>query len=97
MRLGFTTGKAHDLAGLCLPEEDSTTRLSVVGSSGLGKSGGYATRILNDIRNAHGQRCPGDRCPRPRGCHQDSWSVSTNEASSETPKASSKSEGRFLA
>ncbi|MHB8871908.1 MAG: type IV secretory system conjugative DNA transfer family protein, partial [Candidatus Doudnabacteria bacterium] len=43
-----------DFAGFYLPEEDRSTHIYVLGSSGAGKSKGLATWILGDIMNGNG-------------------------------------------
>lgn len=54
MKFGYTQDDAGNLAGLYLPEEDRSTHLYVVGSSGVGKSKGLATWILDDIATGNG-------------------------------------------
>lgn len=54
MKLGYTTHESGDCAGLYLPDEDRSTHLYVVGSSGVGKSKGMATWVLDDIENGRG-------------------------------------------
>ncbi|MCL6094058.1 MAG: type IV secretion system DNA-binding domain-containing protein [Actinobacteria bacterium] len=43
-----------DIVGFYLPEEDRSTHVYVLGSSGVGKSKGLATWILGDIMNGNG-------------------------------------------
>jgi len=40
--------------GLYVPEEDRSTHVYVIGSSGTGKSKGLANWILEDLRNERG-------------------------------------------
>ncbi len=54
LKLGFVATEAEKLAGLYLPEADRSTHLYVLGSSGVGKSKGLATWILEDIENRRG-------------------------------------------
>jgi len=54
LRLGMTYSETGDLAGIYLPEEDRSTHIYVLGSSGVGKSKGLATWILGDIMNGNG-------------------------------------------
>jgi len=54
VRLGYTQDGCSDLAGLYLSDDDRSTHLYVVGSSGVGKSKGLATWILDDIQNGRG-------------------------------------------
>ncbi len=54
LKLGLTFDNAGELAGFYLPEEDRTTHVYVLGSSGVGKSKGLATWILDDIMKGNG-------------------------------------------
>lgn len=54
LKLGLTFDDAGNPAGFYLPEEDRSTHVYVLGSSGVGKSKGLATWILEDIRNGRG-------------------------------------------
>lgn len=54
LKLGMTLDEARELAGFYLPEEDRSTHVYVLGSSGVGKSKGLATWILEDIHNGRG-------------------------------------------
>lgn len=54
LRIGITTDEASDRAGLYMPEEDRSTHVYVLGSSGVGKSKGLATWILADIYGGRG-------------------------------------------
>lgn len=54
LKLGYATDNSSEPAGLYLPEEDRSTHLYVVGSSGVGKSKALATWILDDIGNGRG-------------------------------------------
>ena len=55
LKLGATiNGTSGELAGFYLPEEDRSTHVYVLGSSGVGKSKGLATWILGDIVNGNG-------------------------------------------
>lgn len=54
LKLGYTRDEAGKLFGYYLPEEDRSTHLYVLGSSGVGKSKGLATWILEDINNKRG-------------------------------------------
>jgi len=54
LKLGMTYDNSGELAGFYLPEEDRSTHIYVLGSSGVGKSKGLATWILNDIANGIG-------------------------------------------
>ncbi|MHB8143959.1 MAG: type IV secretory system conjugative DNA transfer family protein [Thermoleophilia bacterium] len=49
-----TDEETGDLAGFYLPEEDRTTHVYVLGSSGVGKSKGLANWILEDIKAGNG-------------------------------------------
>ena len=54
-KLGMTHDEeSGDLAGFYLPEEDRSTHIYVLGSSGVGKSKGLANWILSDIANGNG-------------------------------------------
>ena len=56
LKLGLTLhDETGEMAGFYLPENDRTTHLYVLGSSGVGKSKGLATWILEDID--HGRGC----------------------------------------
>ena len=54
LKLGLTLNDAGSPAGFYLPEEDRSTHVYVLGSSGVGKSKGLANWILEDIRNGRG-------------------------------------------
>ena len=55
LKLGLTIDEESDeIVGFYLPEEDRSTHVYVLGSSGVGKSKGLATWILNDIANGNG-------------------------------------------
>ena len=54
LKLGVTVDDTGEYAGFYLPEEDRTTHLYVLGSSGVGKSKGLANWILEDIRSGRG-------------------------------------------
>lgn len=54
MKLGYTTDDSGAFAGLYLPEEDRSTHLYVIGSSGVGKSKALASWILDDVRGGRG-------------------------------------------
>ena len=55
LKLGMTHDEeSGDLAGFYLPEEDRTTHIYVLGSSGVGKSKGLAIWILDDIEKGNG-------------------------------------------
>jgi DNA helicase HerA-like ATPase len=54
LKLGYTHDDVGNLAGLYLDDEDRSTHLYVIGSSGVGKSKGLATWILDDIQNGSG-------------------------------------------
>lgn len=54
LKLGYTKDDAENWAGFYLPEEDRSTHLYVLGSSGVGKSKGLANWILEDIANGRG-------------------------------------------
>lgn len=55
LKLGMTHDEeSGDLAGFYLPEEDRTTHVYVLGSSGVGKSKGLANWILEDIKAGNG-------------------------------------------
>ncbi len=54
LRIGLTTNSNGDLTGLYLDEKDRSTHTYVLGSSGVGKSKGLATWILDDISNGRG-------------------------------------------
>lgn len=54
LKLGLTYDDSGDLAGFYLPEEDRTTHVYVLGSSGVGKSKGLANWILEDIKAGNG-------------------------------------------
>lgn len=56
LKLGMTLHEeTGDLSGFYLPEEDRSTHVYVLGSSGVGKSKGLANWILEDIH--HGRGC----------------------------------------
>lgn len=50
----MTHDDADEIVGFYLPEADRSTHVYVLGSSGVGKSKGLATWILNDIENGNG-------------------------------------------
>ncbi|MHB8793176.1 MAG: type IV secretory system conjugative DNA transfer family protein [Thermoleophilia bacterium] len=55
LKLGMTSDEeSGELAGFYLPEEDRTTHVYVLGSSGVGKSKGLANWILEDIKAGNG-------------------------------------------
>lgn len=54
LRLGITTDSDGEFAGLYLPVQDRSTHTYVLGSSGVGKSKGLATWILEDVYNNRG-------------------------------------------
>ena len=54
LKLGFVETEPKQIAGLYLPDADRSTHLYVLGSSGVGKSKGLATWILEDIENSRG-------------------------------------------
>lgn len=54
MRLGYSTDNSGAYAGLYLDDQDRSTHLYVIGSSGVGKSKGLAAWILEDIRAGNG-------------------------------------------
>jgi len=54
LKLGYTQDDAGNWAGLYLPEEDRSTHVYVLGSSGVGKSKGLANWILEDINHECG-------------------------------------------
>ncbi|MCL6106107.1 MAG: type IV secretion system DNA-binding domain-containing protein [Actinobacteria bacterium] len=54
LKLGITYNDADEIVGFYLPEEDRSTHIYVLGSSGVGKSKGLATWILGDIMNGNG-------------------------------------------
>ena len=54
LKLGMVYDDSGELAGFYLPEEDRSTHVYVLGSSGVGKSKGLATWILGDIANGNG-------------------------------------------
>ncbi len=54
LKLGMTYNDADEVVGFYLPEEDRSTHVYVLGSSGVGKSKGLATWILGDIMNGNG-------------------------------------------
>lgn len=54
LKLGLTFDNAGNPAGFYLPGEDRSTHVYVLGSSGVGKSKGLATWILEDIRKGRG-------------------------------------------
>ncbi|MHB8968229.1 MAG: hypothetical protein ACYC57_08215 [Thermoleophilia bacterium] len=54
LKLGVTVDDAGEYAGFYLPEEDRSTHMYVLGSSGVGKSKGLANWILEDINNGRG-------------------------------------------
>ena len=54
LKLGMTYNDADEIVGFYLPEEDRSTHVYVLGSSGVGKSKGLATWILGDIINGNG-------------------------------------------
>ena len=55
LKLGYIVNEKNgDCAGLYLPEEDRSTYLYVLGSSGVGKSKALANWILEDIHNKQG-------------------------------------------
>lgn len=54
LKLGYTLDDAEKWGGFYLPEEDRSTHLYVLGSSGVGKSKGLANWILEDIAAGRG-------------------------------------------
>lgn len=54
LKLGMTYDDSGKPAGFYLPEEDRSTHVYVLGSSGVGKSKGLATWIQGDIVNGSG-------------------------------------------
>lgn len=54
LKLGITFDDSGTPAGFYLPEEDRSTHVYVLGSSGVGKSKGLATWILCDILSGNG-------------------------------------------
>ena len=55
LKLGMTfDDDSGDPSGIYLPEEDRSTHVYVLGSSGVGKSKGLANWILEDIQNGRG-------------------------------------------
>ena len=54
IKLGITYDDTGSPAGFYLPEEDRSTHVYVLGSSGVGKSKGLATWIIADIMNGSG-------------------------------------------
>ncbi len=54
LKLGYTQDETGNFVGFYLPEEDRSTHLYVLGSSGVGKSKGLANWILEDIRHKRG-------------------------------------------
>lgn len=54
LKLGMTYDDADEMVGFYLPEEDRSTHVYVLGSSGVGKSKGLATWILDDIAKGNG-------------------------------------------
>ena len=54
LKLGMTYDETDNIVGFYLPEEDRSTHVYVLGSSGVGKSKGLATWILGDILNGNG-------------------------------------------
>ena len=50
----MTFDEADEIVGFYLPKEDRTTHVYVLGSSGVGKSKGLATWILDDIMKGNG-------------------------------------------
>ena len=54
LKLGHTQDEDGNSMGFYLPEEDRSTHLYVLGSSGVGKSKGLANWILEDIENKRG-------------------------------------------
>ncbi len=54
LKLGFVETGTKQLAGLYLSEEDRSTHLYVLGSTGVGKSKALANWILEDIENGQG-------------------------------------------
>jgi type IV secretory pathway TraG/TraD family ATPase VirD4 len=54
LKLGITYDDSGELAGFYLPEEDRSTHVYVLGSSGVGKSKGLANWILEDIKAGNG-------------------------------------------
>ncbi len=55
LKLGMTyDSSGENLAGFYLPSEDRSTHVYVLGSSGVGKSKGLATWILDDIMKGNG-------------------------------------------
>lgn len=54
LKLGISYDDSGTPAGFYLPDEDRSTHVYVLGSSGVGKSKGLATWILGDIANGNG-------------------------------------------
>lgn len=54
LKLGITYNDSDEIVGFYLPEEDRSTHVYVLGSSGVGKSKGLATWILDDIAKGNG-------------------------------------------
>ncbi len=54
LKIGYTTDEQGEYRGLYLPEEDRSTHVYVIGSSGVGKSKALATWIIEDIKNKRG-------------------------------------------
>lgn len=54
LKLGITHDELGELVGYYLPEEDRSTHVYVLGSSGVGKSKGLANWILEDIKAGNG-------------------------------------------
>ena len=54
LKLGYTQDETGNWVGLYLPEQDRSTHLYVLGSSGVGKSKGLANWILEDIEHKRG-------------------------------------------
>lgn len=54
LKLGYAYDENGEVCGLYLPEEDRSTHVYVIGSSGVGKSKALATWILDDIKKGRG-------------------------------------------
>lgn len=54
LKLGYTTDDKGEYHGLYLPDEDRSTHLYVLGSSGVGKSKALANWVIEDIKERRG-------------------------------------------
>ena len=54
LKLGYTTDENGEYNGLYLPDEDRSTHLYVLGSSGVGKSKAIANWVIEDIKEKRG-------------------------------------------